>query len=64
MALMANIVIYKLMANIVIYKLALLFTRDTLTPLQMQSVAYAGNFHGGVWLRVIWWSFVFGLRCL
>jgi len=30
----------------------------------MVSVAYAENFHGGVWLRVIWWLFVFGVRCL
>jgi len=28
-------------------------------------VAYAENFHGGgFWFRVIWWSFVFGVRCL
>jgi len=26
-----------------------------------RSVAYAENFHGGFWFRVIWWSFV---RCL
>ena len=26
------------------------------------TVAYAENFHGGVWFRVIWWSF--GVRCL
>jgi len=28
------------------------------------AVAYAENFHGGFWFRVIWWSFVFGVRCL
>ena len=27
-------------------------------------VAYAENFHGGFWFRVIRWSFVFGVRCL
>jgi len=27
-------------------------------------VAYAENFHGGGWFRVIWRSFVFGVRCL
>jgi len=29
-----------------------------------QAVAYAENFHGGVWFKVIWWSFAFGMRCL
>ena len=27
-------------------------------------VAYAKSFMGGVWLRVVWWLFVYGLRCL
>ena len=27
-------------------------------------MAYAENFHGGVWFSGIWWSFVFGERCL
>jgi len=27
-------------------------------------VAYAENFHRGGWLRVIWWLFAFGVRCL
>ena len=28
------------------------------------AVAYAENFHGGVWFKVIWWLFVFDVRCL
>jgi len=33
--------------------------------LSSRSVTYAENFHGGgVCFRVIWWSFVFGVRCL
>ena len=32
--------------------------------LERQAVAYAENFHGGVWFKVIWWLFVFGVRCL
>jgi len=28
------------------------------------SVAYAENFHGGASFSDIWWSFVFGVRCL
>jgi len=28
------------------------------------AVAYAENFHGGVWFMVVWWPFVFGVRCL
>ena len=28
------------------------------------AVAYAGNLHGGSWFKVIWWLFVFGVRCL
>jgi len=28
------------------------------------AVAHAENFHGGFWFMVIWWSFVFGVRCL
>ena len=39
------------------------FTRMVRLMVQLQSVAYAENFHGG-WFRVIWWSFVFGVRCL
>jgi len=31
---------------------------------QGEPVAYAGNFHGEVWFRVIWWSFAFSVRCL
>jgi len=27
-------------------------------------VAYTENFHGGVSFSGIWWSFVFGERCL
>jgi len=30
----------------------------------MSAVAYAENFRGGVWFKVIWWLFVFGVRCL
>jgi len=26
-----------------------------------KQVAYAENFHGGFWFRVIWWAFVFGV---
>jgi len=28
------------------------------------SVAYAENFHGGGWFKVVWWLIVFGVRCL
>jgi len=28
------------------------------------TVAYAENFHGGVWFKVIWWLFFFGVHCL
>jgi len=28
------------------------------------SVAYAENFHGGGSFTGMWWSFVFGVRCL
>jgi len=28
------------------------------------AVAYAENFHGGVWFKVIWWLFAFDVRCL
>ena len=31
---------------------------------QTYPVAYAENFHGGVWFKVIWWLFVFGVHCL
>jgi len=27
-------------------------------------VAYVENFHGGVSFSGVWWSFVFGVRCL
>jgi len=30
----------------------------------VQTVAYAENFHGGSSFNGIWWSFVFGVRCL
>ena len=30
----------------------------------LQSVAYAEIFMGGGWFKVIWWLFVFGVRCL
>jgi len=29
-----------------------------------QSVAFEENFHGGVSFSGIWWSLVFGVRCL
>jgi len=29
-----------------------------------RTVAYVENFHGGFWVSIVWWSFVFGLRCL
>jgi len=35
-----------------------------ITALTVDSVAYAENLHGGDSFRVIWWSFVFGVRSL
>jgi len=32
--------------------------------LPLPSVAYAENFNGGYWFRVIWWLFAFDVRCL
>ena len=37
----------------------MLLIRCTLMP-----VAYAENFMGEVWFKVIWWLFVFGVHCL
>jgi len=31
---------------------------------ESNSMAHAENFHGGVSFSGIWWSFVFGVRCL
>jgi len=33
-------------------------------PWQLSAVAYAENFHGGISFSGIWWSFIFGVRCL
>ena len=32
--------------------------------LQWRTQKRGGGFHGGFWFRVVWWSFVFGVRCL
>jgi len=38
--------------------------RSMSEPWQLSAVAYAENFHGGISFSGIWWSFIFGVRCL
>ena len=48
-----------------IFEIGLIPHSSRIEILQIVPVAYAENFHvGGVWVRIIWWSFVFGWRCL